>query len=200
VGLEDALVPKPYPQEFRDDVVRVARNREAGVTIEQIAADFGVHPMTLTKWMRRAAVDDGERTGITRAESQEVRELRRRNRLLEQNAVRMRGDVSGCALHSDRGSQFRSRKLRRALTRHSLVGPIGRVASCGDNAAMESFFALLQKNVLNRGSWATREELRIAIVTSIERTYHRRRRQARLGRLTPIEFENTMKTNVALAA
>ena len=81
-----------------------------------------------------------------------------------------------------------------------MVGSMGRVASCGDNAAMESFFALLQKNVLNRRSWATREELRIAIVTWIERTYHRRRRQARLGRLTPVEFETIMKTNVVLAA
>ncbi|MGO2883377.1 transposase [Corynebacterium variabile] len=44
---------KPYPSEFRDDVVRVARNREPGVTIEQIARDFGVHPMTLQKWWRR---------------------------------------------------------------------------------------------------------------------------------------------------
>jgi putative transposase len=117
-----------------------------------------------------------------------------------QNAVQMRGDVAGCTLHSDRGSQFRSRKLRRALTRHSMVGSMGRVASCGDNAAMESFFALLQKNVLDRRVWATREELRIAIVTWLERTYHRRRRQARLGRLTPIEFEAIMRTNVALAA
>lgn len=70
----------------------------------------------------------------------------------------------------------------------------------GDNAAMESFFALLQKNVLDRRSWTTREQLRIAIVTWIERTYHRRRRQARLGRLTPIEFETIMNTTVALAA
>lgn len=64
---------------------------------------------------------------------------------------------------------------------------------------MESF-ALLQKNVLNRRSWATREELRIAIVTWIGRTYHRRRRQARLGRLTPIELETIMNQNLALAA
>lgn len=42
---------------------------------------------------------------------------------------------------------------------------------------MERFFSLLQKNVLNRRSWATREELHIAIVTWIARTYHRRRRQ-----------------------
>ncbi|GAA1609335.1 hypothetical protein GCM10009693_21720 [Leucobacter chromiireducens subsp. chromiireducens] len=116
------------------------------------------------------------------------------------NAVRMRGNVNGCIVHSDRGSQFRSRKLRRELTAHNLVGSMGRVAACGDNAAMESFFSLLQKNVLDRRSWATREELRIAIVTWIERTYHRRRRQARLGRLTPVEFETIMNNDLALAA
>ena len=68
---------------------------------------------------------------------------------------------------------------------------MGRVGACGDNAAMESFFALLQKNVLDRQRWATRDELRLAIVTWIEKTYHRRRRQRRLGRLTPIEFRDT---------
>ena len=66
---------------------------------------------------------------------------------------------------------------------------MGRAGACGDNAAMESFFALLQKNVLDRRRWETRDQLRIAIITWIERTYHRRRRQRRLGRLTPIEYE-----------
>ena len=65
---------------------------------------------------------------------------------------------------------------------------------------MESFFALLQNNVLNRHRWCTRHDLRIAIVTWIERTYHRRRRQARLGRLTPIEFETIMTTPADQAA
>ena len=117
-----------------------------------------------------------------------------------ETAVARRGDVAGCILHSDRGRQFRSRKVLRALERHGLVGSMGRVGAAGDNAAMESFFALLQKNVLDRRSWTTREELRIAIVTWIERTYHRRRRQAVLGRLTPIEFEVMMSTPVDLAA
>lgn len=65
-----------------------------------------------------------------------------------------------------------------------------------------SLFArtLLQKNPLNRRSWTTREELRIAIVAWIERTYHRRRRQAALGRLTPIEYELIMTTTAAGAA
>lgn len=71
----------------------------------------------------------------------------------------------------------------------AVVGPLGPVAPAGDNAAMESFISLLQKNVLNRGRWATREEVRLAIATWIERTYHRRRRQARLARVTPIEYE-----------
>lgn len=110
------------------------------------------------------------------------------------SAVARRGPVPGCILHTDRGSQFRSRKHLRALRHHDMVGSMGQVGSAGDNAAMESFFALLQKNVLNRRSWETREQLRIAIVTWIERTYHRRRRQNTLGRLTPIEYELIMTT------
>ncbi|MFJ1567254.1 IS3 family transposase [Streptomyces erythrochromogenes] len=386
-------MPKPYPQEFREDVVRVARNRGPGVTVEQVAADFGVHAMTLWKWMRRADIDDGVKPGTTSQESVELREARRRIKLLEQenevlrraaaylsqanlpkriyplvrelagdgvpvtvacrvlklarqpyyrwldqpvtgavleeayranalfgahreelefgyrfladearstgaamadrtawricrdnrwwsvfgkkrgrgkkagppvhddlvrrdftaagpnrlwladitehatgdgklylcaikdvfsnrivgysintrmksrlavtaldNAVARRENVDGCVLHTDRGSQFRSRKFVRALDRHRMAGSIGRVGAAGDNAAMESFFSLLQKNVLDRRKWATREDLRIAVVTWIERTYHRRRRQAALGRLTPVEFETVMTTPALQAA
>ena len=110
------------------------------------------------------------------------------------------GEVTGCVVHADRGSQFRARPYVTALHRAGLVGSMGRVASSADNAAMESFFALLQKNVLDRKRWRTRDELRIAIVTWIERKYHRRRRQARLGRLTPIEYETIMNPAVSLAA
>ncbi|MFL0457483.1 IS3 family transposase [Brachybacterium paraconglomeratum] len=387
-------MPAPYPQEFRDDVVRVARNREPGQKLSQIAKDFGISESCLTNWMRQADVEDGARPGTTREESSELRDLRRRNRLLEQenevlrraaaylsqanlpkilyplvselaadgipvavslqvlklsrqpyyrwrkqqvtpselveayranalsdahrddpefgyrflageaevagqrmcertawricrdnrwwsvfgkkrgkngkrpgppvhddlvqrdftaddvnelwltditehrtdegklylcaikdvfsgrivgysisdrmkarlavnaldNPVSRRSDAAGCIVHSDRGSQFRSRKFVHALNRYRLIGSMGQVGAAGDNAAMESFFALLQKNVLDRKMWRTREELRIAIITWIERTYHRRRRQARLGRLTPIEYETTMVPTVSLAA
>jgi putative transposase len=104
------------------------------------------------------------------------------------NAVALRSPA-GTVVHSDRGSQFRSTKFVTALKNHQLVGSMGRVGACGDNAAMESFFSLLQKNVLDRQRWTNREELRVAIVIWIERTYHRRRRQRGLGRLTPIEYE-----------
>ena len=87
-------MPKPYPQEFRDDVVKVARRRPEGTTLEEIAHDFGIHPMTLSKWLRQAAVDDGERPGATTVESAENRELKRRVRLLEQeNEVLRRAAV-----------------------------------------------------------------------------------------------------------
>lgn len=109
-------------------------------------------------------------------------------------------DVAGCVLHTDRASQFRSRKLVHQLNRHDMVGSMGRVDAAGDNAAMESFFSLLQKNVLDRRIWNTREELRIAIVTWTERTYHRRRRQAALGRLTPVEYELIMTPTATQAA
>ncbi|MFJ7298157.1 IS3 family transposase [Streptomyces collinus] len=392
-------MPKPYPKEFREDVVRVARNREPGVTLEQIAADFGVHPITLSKWLRRADTDEGAGPAAASGESAELREARKRIRLLEQenevlrraaaylsqanlpkmmyplvrepaaadaphrvpvavtcrvlglarqpyyrwldrpvndaelveayranalfdahrddpefghrflldearatgeamaertawricrdngwwsafgkrrgrgknaktgppvhddrvrrdfsaagpnrlwltditehatgegklylcavkdvysgrivgysidarmksslavraleSAVARRGQVAGCIVRSDRGSQFRSRKFVSVLARHDLVGSMGRAGAAGDNAAMESFFALLQRNVLDRRAWATRQELRIAIVTWIERTYHRRRRQRRLARLTPVECETIMTPAAALAA
>ncbi|WP_420451764.1 IS3 family transposase [Ilumatobacter sp.] len=386
-------MPKPYPKEFRDDVVRVAQTREEGVTLEQIAKDFGIHPMTLSNWLSQTAVDAGIKPGKTTADNAELREANKRIRLLEEEnevlrraaaylsqanlpkriyplvselaadgipvtvtcrvlklcrqdyyrwrnhpvtdalldeayrtnaifdahaddpefgyrfladeiraagfdacdrtvwricrdnawwsvfgkkkskaskpgapahddlvkrdftaagpdelwltditehwtregklylcaikdvwsnrivgysidsrmkarlavnaidnaAARRGGDVAGCILHSDRGSQFRSRKAQRALVRHEMVGSMGQVGSAGDNAAMESFFSLLQKNVLNRRTWTTREELRIEIVTWIERTYHRRRRQPRLGRLTPIEYETIMSPTTKAA-
>ncbi|MFC4853985.1 IS3 family transposase [Actinophytocola glycyrrhizae] len=389
-----SLCPSPNPQEFRDDVVRVARDREPGVTVEQIAKDFGVHPMTLFKWLRQAEIEEGTKPGASRAESAELREARKRIKLLEQenevlrrataylsqanspkrlyplvtelaadgipvavtcrvlniarqpyyrwrarpvtdtelaeayradalfdahrddpefgyrfladearaagqpmertawkicsgmgwwsafsrkprrgkdgrsgppvhddlvkrdftadgpnrlwladitehrtdegklylcaikdvwsrrivgysidsrmksrlavnalrNAVARRGDVAGCVIHTDRGSQFRSRKFVRVIHQHHMIGSMGRVGAAGDNAAMESFFGLLQNNVLDRRTWSTRQHLRTAIVTWIERTYHRRRRQRCLSRLTPIEYETIMTPPASQAA
>lgn len=117
------------------------------------------------------------------------------------NAVQRRRPSPGCIVHSDRGSQFGSKAFRRELEAYRLAGSMGQVGSSADNAAMESFFALLQRNVLDRRRWASRDELRIAIVSWTERTYHRRRRQRRLGRLTPIEYETINAIpQVALAA
>ncbi len=115
------------------------------------------------------------------------------------NAIALRSPAATIVVHSDRGSQFRSHAFVRTLKAAGLAGSMGRAGACGDNAAMESFFALLQNNVLDRHRWDTRDQLRLAIITWIERTYHRRRRQRRLGKLTPIEYE-MLYSKAALAA
>ena len=75
-------MPAPHPKEFRDDVVAVARKGEA--PIAQVAKDFGISESCLRNWLKAADVEDGIRPGVTRAESEEVKDLKRRNRLLEQ--------------------------------------------------------------------------------------------------------------------
>jgi transposase len=75
-------VPKPYPEEFHRDVVAVARKHEA--PLSQIARDFGISEATLHNWLRKADVDDGVRPGVTTSEAEELKALKRRNRLLEQ--------------------------------------------------------------------------------------------------------------------
>ena len=87
-------MPGPYPREFREDVVAVARRRESGVTIKQIATDFGISEATLQNWLRQADVEEGNRPGQTAADAAEARELKKRIRLLEQeNEVPGSGDT-----------------------------------------------------------------------------------------------------------
>ena len=116
------------------------------------------------------------------------------------SAIARRRPADTVIVHSDRGGQFRARSFRAVLTAAGLRGSMGRVASAGDNAAMESFHSLLQKNVLNRQRWRTRTELRYEIITWIEHTYNRRRRQRALGKLTPVEFELALTDRQDLAA
>ena len=75
-------MPKPFPPEFRDDVVAVARKGEAPMS--QIAKDFGISEACLHRWLKLADIEDGVRPASTVAESAELREAKKRNRLLEQ--------------------------------------------------------------------------------------------------------------------
>ena len=75
-------MPKAFPEEFRRDVVAVARRRE--VPIAQIARDFGISASCIQRWLKRAEIEEGVRDGLTLAEEAEIRELKKRNKLLEQ--------------------------------------------------------------------------------------------------------------------
>lgn len=75
---------RPYPKEFREDVIRVARNRGPDVRVKDVAADFGISESCLINWLAQADVEDGIKPGTTAAENAELRAARRRIRLLEQ--------------------------------------------------------------------------------------------------------------------
>jgi transposase InsO family protein len=106
------------------------------------------------------------------------------------NAMQARGYPKGVIVHSDRGGQFRSRKVKERFRRYGCRGSMGRARTCADNAAMESFYALVQKNVLNRRRvWQTRRELRIALIRWINVKYNGSRRQRGRLKMTPIEYE-----------
>ncbi|GAW52599.1 transposase IS3/IS911 family protein [Nocardioides sp. PD653] len=75
-------MPAPHPKEFRDDVVAVARRGDAPVS--KIAKDFGISESCLRNWLAKADVEDGVRPGVTSTENAELREARKKIRLLEQ--------------------------------------------------------------------------------------------------------------------
>lgn len=75
-------MPKAFPEEFRRDVVVVARKRES--SLSQIAKDFGISEACLHRWLKQADIEDGVRPGVTTAEAAEMRDAKKRIRVLEQ--------------------------------------------------------------------------------------------------------------------
>lgn len=106
-----------------------------------------------------------------------------------QMAQWQRRPAPGTILHSDRGSQYTSWSFGRQLRDAGLLGSMGRVASSVDNTMMESFWSTMQRELLDRGQWATRHELATAIFEWIEAFYNPVRRHSGLGYLSPIEYE-----------
>lgn len=79
---------KRYPKEFRDDVVRLARRGD--LKFSQLAEDFGVSEASIYNWVKQADIDDGVRAGLTQEEADELREVKRRNRVLEEENLILR--------------------------------------------------------------------------------------------------------------
>jgi transposase len=82
------IMPKAFPLEFRRDVVAVAGRGEA--PLSQVAKDFGISESCLHRRLKLADIDDGVRPGVTGSEPAELRELRKRNKTLEQESEILR--------------------------------------------------------------------------------------------------------------
>jgi putative transposase len=92
-------------------------------------------------------------------------------------------------IHSDHGSQFTSWGFSELVRKHHLLGSMGTVGDCYDNAPMESFWGSMQIELLNRKKWRTKIELSIAIAEWIEHFYNPERLHSSIGYLPPMEFE-----------
>ncbi|QIA27781.1 IS3 family transposase [Thermaerobacter sp. PB12/4term] len=104
-------------------------------------------------------------------------------------AVRRRRPGPGLIHHSDHGVQYTSLAFTRRLEVLGIAGSMGSVGDALDNAMAESFYATLQRELLDRQAWATRDQLRMAIFEYVEGFYNRRRRHSALGYLSPYEYE-----------
>jgi putative transposase len=101
--------------------------------------------------------------------------------------------------HSDHGSQYTSWAFGRRLRSAGLLGSMGSIGDCFDNALMESFFGTLQLELLDQQTWASRAELASAIFEWIEAWYNPTRRHSALDMLSPIAYEQA-HTPAAVAA
>ena len=104
-------------------------------------------------------------------------------------AVASKRPVPGLIHHSDRGSQYCSHEYRKLLDQFHMRASMSRKGDCYDNAPMESFWGTLKNELVHHRRYRTRQEVIRDITEYIEVFYNRQRRQARLGYLSPAEYE-----------
>jgi transposase InsO family protein len=114
-------------------------------------------------------------------------------------AISNRAPSAGTVIHSDHGSQFTSWAFSERVRQAGLVPSMGTVGDAFDNAVVESFWARLQTELLNRKKWKTRVELSTALFEYLEIFHNRTRRHSSLGMLTPIEYEKVNNENANAA-
>ena len=103
-------------------------------------------------------------------------------------ALELRGSLAGATFHSDRGSQYLSGDYRKLCERLGVIQSAGRVATCFDNSAAESFFSSLKRELVHRCRFATRAEA-IAAITAWIRRYNTVRLHSAIGYVPPVEWE-----------
>lgn len=108
--------------------------------------------------------------------------------------------AEGVVIHSDHGTQFTSWAFTRRALDSGLVPSMGTIGDCYDNGMMESFWARMQVELLNRRRWRTRLELANAIFEYLEIFHDRQRRHSSLGMLSPIEYERRHEPKARIQA
>jgi putative transposase len=115
-------------------------------------------------------------------------------------ALQRRKPRPGLVHHSDRGSQYTSLAFGTTLADAGALPSMGRRGDAFDNAVCESFFATLETELIDRHTFETRDQARLALFTYIEGFYNPRRRHSALGYQSPDRFEKIMTQTDTQAA
>jgi putative transposase len=143
-------------------------------------------------WLYLAAVVDlGSRRVVGWAAADHLRSELAQRAL--RNALESRRPGEGLLHHSDRGVQYTCDAYRGLLEAHGIEASMSGKGDCYDNAAMESFFSTLKRELVHREAYATREEARRSLFEYIEVFYNRRRLHSTLGYLSPVQYEERRK-------
>lgn len=142
-------------------------------------------------WLYLAAVLDLGSRNVVGWQTRDTLETDLPRQALEQ-ALWKRRPAVGLIHHSDRGAQYASHEYQEVLQRHGLVPSMSRKANCLDNAVAESFFATLEKELVQQRDWQTHTQARRDVFEFIEIWYNRQRRHSSLGYLSPAEYEERL--------
>jgi putative transposase len=112
-------------------------------------------------------------------------------------AIARRRPTTATVFHSDRGTQYTSLAFGRRCREAGIAGSMGSVGDAYDNAVAESFFATLETELIDRHSWRTRADARLAVFDFIEAWYNPHRRHRFIGQLSPAEFERRYRSDPA---
>lgn len=169
------------PDRVQRDFSAVAPNRKWVTDITYIATREGwLYLLTLMDLYSRRIVGWSMRTRMTDDLMIEALDM----------AVKQRQVPAGLIVHSDHGGQYTSTKVQSLLHAKQMLASMGTVGDCYDNAAMESFFSTLKRELASLGIHASRDQARQAIFEYVEVFYNRQRLHSALGYLSPAEFED----------
>ena len=202
-----------YSNEFKIQAVK--RVVEDGVSSAQVARELGININTLREWVKRYKENQNEPfvgSDNLRTEAQNIRELEKRIRDLEmdstmtkqltiealKDAVNHSGDVKGCILHSDRGSQYCSIDYQNFVHANGFIISMSRKGNCWDNAPMECFWGKMKQEWLNDQHFKTREEAKKAVFEYICIFYNRIRIHASNDYMMPEEYYSISAQKVVI--
>jgi putative transposase len=166
------------------------RDFSVGLINRVWAADITYLP-TQEGWLYLAIVQDVGSRRIVGWKTQATLELSLAKEAMEK-ALWARRPAAGLIHHSDRGVHYTSPQYRSMLEKHQVRSSMSRKANCWDNAIAESFFATLEKELVETRAWRTRAEAHRDVFEFIEMWYNPRRRHSAIGYHSPVNYEDTV--------